>query len=203
MSGFTLEGASLCLLTSNTADDTGTGFYVVLSTSCVLINNTASENGMGFSLLVSTSCNLSENTAKNNIRGIRLVFDSTGNLIFLNWFFLNSEYNAVDDGFSNHWDNGTHGNFWDDYDGSGFYNISGSAESVDNHPYLYDLSPPDDPTTTTIITTTTTSSTTSSTTTPDIQPWSLRDILVIGVSVVSASIIVIVMIAFIRRRQRD
>ncbi|MFX1603305.1 MAG: NosD domain-containing protein, partial [Promethearchaeota archaeon] len=146
--GFGLYWSNSCILTGNTATSNyneGFGFWYF--DSCTLTNNTATSNtyyGFGFSF--STNCTLMDNTAGGNGCGIRLGGSSTGNLLFLNQLFNSTQSNGCDDGSSNSWDNGTHGNFWDDYDGSGTYPILGSAGSVDNHPYvlgaLVDTTPP-------------------------------------------------------------
>jgi hypothetical protein len=64
-------------------------------------------------------------------------------LLYLNRFGYNGRYNAEDDGYPNYWDNGTHGNYWADYDGSGQYTIPGRVGSTDNHPFFWDYAPPD------------------------------------------------------------
>ena len=67
--------------------------------------------------------------------------------IFYNNSFINNDINARDDGINNNWDNGTLGNYWDDYSGNDKnddgigdipYNISGFAGSVDNFPIWED-----------------------------------------------------------------
>lgn len=44
--------------------------------------------------------------------------------------------NALDNGINNYWDNphSLTGNIWSDYNGTGFYFITGSAGSIDHHP---------------------------------------------------------------------
>ena len=88
------------------------------------------------------------NIVKNNIieenlgSGASIDENSFSNFIYLNGFF-NNNINAEDNGINNQWDNGTFGNYWDDYsgvdandDGIGDtpYNISGSTGSQDNFP---------------------------------------------------------------------
>lgn len=55
------------------------------------------------------------------------------------WLAYNNEANGYDEGISNSWDNGTHGNFWSDYRGEGDYLIAGSANSTDHPPSLLKL----------------------------------------------------------------
>lgn len=193
--GFRLGWSSSCTFTNNTAQYCSYGINLYASDSCALINNTVSDNLTGFFLSSTNSSSLTKNVCMNNDRGIRLTGSCTENLIFLNQFFLNSEYNANDDGFSNYWDNGTHGNFWDDYDGIGSYNISGSAGSMDNYPD--GMIHPDNP----VTTPTTPVITTSTTTSLANDVWFLEDLLVIGISTVSATIIGVVLILTVRARR--
>jgi len=112
-------------------------------------NNTISENTASYNIYFgiylrysSDNNTISGNTVNNNgAYGIFLP-DSSYNSIFLN-YFSNNEQNALDDGNNNTWDNGSIGNFWDDYtgvdannDGIGDtpYLIPGSAGSQDNFP---------------------------------------------------------------------
>lgn len=136
--GFYLFVASSCTLMNNTATNNEQyGFYLLGdSNSCTLMNNTASGNACGFMLNFANSCTLSNNTAKENQYGIYLCY-CNGNLLFFNRLFDNTQSNGYDDGDSNNWDNGLHGNFWDDYDGIGVYHVPGQAGSVDNHPYVF------------------------------------------------------------------
>ena len=86
------------------------------------------------------NCKVINNTIKNtNGIGIRVWdywdFDSDQNEFFDNIFWNNTGGNALDNGQNNKWDNGiAKGNFWDDYNGDGNYEIPGSAGSVDHYP---------------------------------------------------------------------
>ncbi|GAG29882.1 unnamed protein product, partial [marine sediment metagenome] len=89
----------------------------------------------------------------NNPRGI-LVASYSNNLIYRNIFRDNGWHNAHDDWPDNRWDNGTVGNYWDDYrgkdeDGDGIgdrpYRIpGGTAGSRDRYPLMNptDMTPP-------------------------------------------------------------
>jgi parallel beta-helix repeat protein len=111
-----------------------------------LSGNTANNNKIGMILSVSNNNTLSGNTINNNSYGILLISNNNNNKIFLNNFF-NNEINAEDNGINNKWDNGTIGNYWDNYDGvdandDGIgdtpYLISGTAGSQDNFPIWSD-----------------------------------------------------------------
>ena len=116
--------------------------------------------------------------------GLRLYTECQGFRIYNNSFWNNEITNALDDGFSNSWDDGISlGNQWDDYIGVGIYNISGSAGSVDNFPRLYSYDTPTTTTTTattTTIATTTPTDTTSTTSTPS-QPITVDEFLTIAI----------------------
>lgn len=117
------------------------------------INNTISGNH------IENGChgiyfywNNRQNIIKNNIiidnlRGMHFAYDtSINNTIYNNCFVANDYFeNARDDGSNNHWDNGSSGNYWDEYsgvdndnDGIGDspYDIAGSAVSSDNFPLM-------------------------------------------------------------------
>ena len=59
-------------------------------------------------------------------------------IIYGNWFGWNDQLNAYDSAGSNNvWDDGVSiGNAWDDYSGSGVYEIFGSSGSTDRYPSL-------------------------------------------------------------------
>ena len=111
-------------------------------------NREAGINIAGGSNNIITDCDI-----HNNHRGI-LVQAYSNNLIYRNIFRDNGWYNAMDDWPDNMWDNGTVGNYWDDYhgkdeDGDGIgdkpYNgIQGKAGSRDRYPLMNptDMTPP-------------------------------------------------------------
>ena len=106
------------------------------------MGNNASDNcGYGFRLEESSNNIITGNNASgNSYYGIRLR-ESNNNTIIMNKLVNNKEHNANDDGI-NHWDNGTFGNYYSDFnctdsDGDGIcdsvYRIFG-GESVDRYP---------------------------------------------------------------------
>jgi parallel beta-helix repeat protein len=121
----------------------GFGFEMLLSENCTLQNNTATANVEDAFVLISVrNCTLIRNTASYNRCGVYLLGGASGSLVYLNTLFNNTA-NGYDDGAMNRWDNGTHGNYWGDYDGVGDYEVPGAAQSVDKHPVLYDLLDPE------------------------------------------------------------
>ncbi len=112
-------------------------------------NNTFEENGIRYP---SSSCillhgpdniEITENNFINTDVGVHLTSYSENNTIYLNKFIEN-DINAIDDGYNNQWDNGTIGNYWDDYIGIDlnhdnigdlpYTSIDGSADSQDRYP---------------------------------------------------------------------
>jgi parallel beta-helix repeat protein len=117
------------------------------------INNTISDNHIengatGIFFYYSSRENvIKNNVIIDNLRGIHFPYDTTiNNTIYNNCFVANDYYeNARDDGSNNNWDNGSSGNYWDDYSGAdndnngigdNSYDIAGSAGSSDNFPLM-------------------------------------------------------------------
>ena len=102
-------------LTGNTClNNTSRGIYLDSSSNNTLTNNTCSNNSHGISVYYSDSNTLTGNTCLNNLmNGIR-VRESSNNTMTLNYLLNNTDNNAYDEGTSS-WDNGTHGNYWSDW----------------------------------------------------------------------------------------
>ncbi len=74
-------------------------------------------NNLEHGILAEFSSNLTifNNTIMNNNKtGIRLISNSDNSIIYYNYFIGNT-INAQDSGANNQWDNGSLGNYWDDY----------------------------------------------------------------------------------------
>lgn len=121
-------------------DSTSTGIYLLDSWDCTIRN-----------------CVLESNFDNQ----IEISGDSEQNVIYNNSLSGGTLSRALDNGDNNNWNSGTTGNWWSDYDGSGYYYIPGTAGSVDHYPR--------GPSATTS-STTGTSNTTTSTTTTETQP---------------------------------
>ncbi len=124
------------------------GIYLYDSDNNTVLGNTANNNSyFGIYLCFSNNNTISGNIVDNNvIYGILVSSESDYNLIYKNYFNDNN-INAYDSGTDNKWDNGTIGNYWDDYDGvdandDGIgdtpYLISGIGEGQDNYPIWAD-----------------------------------------------------------------
>ncbi|MGM0686549.1 MAG: NosD domain-containing protein [Promethearchaeati archaeon] len=119
------------------------GFNFAKSTNLNLTENNATCNELtGFNFDDSDDCIALNNSAIQNGVGIELDAASENNLFYRNNIGYNHHYNAFDDSLSTAWDNGTNGNCWSDYAGSGSYIVDGLANNIDNHPCLLDLYPP-------------------------------------------------------------
>ncbi|TFF85374.1 MAG: hypothetical protein EU551_04170 [Promethearchaeota archaeon] len=115
------------------------------------INNNISYNGnSGIKMAISNNNQLKGNLIEKNIEyGVIIGDERCVNNSFYNNFFISNGIQAEDNSSknSNFWDNGSIGNYWDDYncndvndDGIGDdpYNITGSAEAKDNYPIWRD-----------------------------------------------------------------
>jgi len=143
--GIILSNCSYFTILDNNASHNKIGIFLEVSEYCIVLNNIIndnSENGIGLQF------NSNNNIFSGNILncnsncGVKILYDCHNNTIFDN-LFINNGQNAQDSGINNQWDNGTIGNYWDDYDGidandDGIgdtpYNIPGTAGSVDNFP---------------------------------------------------------------------
>lgn len=164
--GFSLENSDGWILTNNSAVANLLGFRFSSVLTHSLVENSADSNlYYGFSFTESSNLNLTgnnatyneltgfdfensddciglDNTATQNGVGIELDDASENNLFYRNSIGYNHFYNGFDNSQSTAWDNGTIGNCWSDYDGSGSYLVDGFALNVDNHPCVLDLYPP-------------------------------------------------------------
>jgi len=124
------------------------------SSNNYISNNSVNFNKMdGINLGFVDDNYIVRNFIRNNvIYGLDIDSGSDNNTIYEN-IFINNEQNARDYGTDNQWDNGTIGNYWDDYtgvdandDGIGDlpYNISGTAGSQDRFPIFQDSDEDDD-----------------------------------------------------------
>jgi len=100
-------------LFGNIANYNTNGIYLTSSSNNILSGNIAYNNSNGIYLTSSSNNALSWNRVCNNSQtGISLEF-SDNNILFGNIFLENPAY--CSNSFDNSWDNGTLGNYWDDY----------------------------------------------------------------------------------------
>lgn len=160
------DGRGVYLLESNNVSITRNeihrnldiGIHLEGSANCSLSHNNISQNRDGIILsryqpsdTYSNFNSITYNNVYNNTQYGIFIYNGKNNEIFLNNFTQNL-INANDNGLNNIWDNGTIGNYWDDYNGYDLnedgigdipYNISGSSNSQDRFPiYLKDIIAP-------------------------------------------------------------
>jgi parallel beta-helix repeat protein len=137
------------------------GILVSSSNETSILGNNITNNQDGIWLLHSNDTTVRANNISNSFIGIHIQEDSRNNLVYLN-SFTNSTYvhawSSVLPASSNAWDNGTDGNYWDNYratypsaTNSGThwntpYEIHGdiypyNGGGLDNHPLTGDLLP--------------------------------------------------------------
>ena len=116
-------------------------------------NNISNNGGNGIDLYYSSNNITNNSISKNEWDGIELCSSSNNNIFYLNSFVKNKGHNAWDEG-KNYWDNGTIGNYWDDYrgrdtDGDGIgdkpYEIPPRWDTnvnLDHYPLVIDTQPP-------------------------------------------------------------
>ncbi|MHA2232984.1 MAG: right-handed parallel beta-helix repeat-containing protein [Candidatus Hodarchaeales archaeon] len=147
--GFILASSNTNTLISNTASASGYyGFHLDMSDHNILTGNTASHNGKnGFFLDMTDHNTLIGNTPQNNNWGFMLD-GSENNLLFWNSIRQNGNHAYSDQ--ANTWHNGTHGNYWSEYEGTDSnnddigdtpYAISGEGDNEDSYPLMVDPGP--------------------------------------------------------------
>ncbi len=165
--GIEIESSSLGQIANNSIKSDGTGISITSSFEYHIDNNSIVCRGFAaiFIAVFATDCNDSvivRNSILSARDGLRLarcndleilnntiacnvfiitIDQSSNNYIVGNSFATNVEncVMAVDDGTDNSWDDEvSQGNAWMDYQGTGVYNISGSANSIDHFPTKFE-----------------------------------------------------------------
>jgi parallel beta-helix repeat protein len=130
------------IIKENIVEDNGLGISLEYSDNNKISGNTVIISNRGIHLKGSDNCAVLENDVKENYYGMYIEDGALENLIYLN-NLTDNIVNALDDGIYNQWDNGSIGNYWDDYpgvdendDGIGDtpYYITGTADSEDYFP---------------------------------------------------------------------
>jgi len=132
---FYMSNSENIAIVSNTFSVQYYGIHISQSDFNEIRNNTIQAGDIGLYLEYSENNTIIENDFFSCEIGIYLKSNSIMNKVYLNRFWDNSIYNAVDDTTNNYWDNGSVGNYWDDYHGlTPSYIISGSAGAMDQFP---------------------------------------------------------------------
>ena len=111
-----------------------------------ILHNIFMDGSFGIRFSPGSSFNfVFNNTVIGHVWGI-FASSSTNNSIYFNKFVNNNDH-ATDSGIDNKWDNGTIGNYWDNYNGKDSdddgigdipYNIAGDTGSIDYYPIWWD-----------------------------------------------------------------
>jgi len=123
-----------CNISTSITD--GISFY--RSSYNLVSNCNISNSGSGISLRVSSNNTITNNAFYNNsVYGINIVtVRTTNNLISERDIIFNNNFinNLIDahDGYNNSWDDGSHGNYWDDYSG-----VDSDDDGVGDTPYIF------------------------------------------------------------------
>ncbi|TFG94022.1 hypothetical protein E4H12_15965, partial [Candidatus Thorarchaeota archaeon] len=123
---------------NNITDNGGCGIWISGAWTTTVVNNTISDNGYGVRLHSADFSLIANNIIRNNDQGFELISTTKNNTIYLNVIANDGNNNAVDDGDDNKWNSTTWGNYWSDYGGIGFYNVSGDGGAIDYHPFIFD-----------------------------------------------------------------
>ena len=140
--GVRLTNSSRCTVRENHIEQClPWGVYLRDTSHSIIINNNIFGSDIGIRLYESNDNSISNNLIlKNTEYGVYCASNSWNNLFFLNTIAYNNVSNAYDDGINNQWNTTGIGNYWSDYNGTGFYSIPGAAGSLDYHPQI-DVSP--------------------------------------------------------------
>ncbi|PNX48722.1 MAG: hypothetical protein BV457_03145 [Thermoplasmata archaeon M9B1D] len=108
---------SLTINNSETYDNLDSGILIYNSTSIDINNAEIFGNVYGVKIDDhSNNASIKYSNITKNDKGVLINSNCKDNIIYLNNFVDNDEYNALNND-ENIWDNGTIGNYWDDYQG--------------------------------------------------------------------------------------
>lgn len=143
VSGITLYNSIDCLIVDNSFYGCWSGITLTYVANSSAIGNRIHNNHRGVLIEQSEFCEILNNSIYSNGQyGIEITLLSSNNTIYGNsigWNDVSEEprKNAVDGGVGNAFDDGASiGNFWDDFNSSMPYTISGTGSSIDNFAQL-------------------------------------------------------------------
>ncbi len=140
--GINLENSSSCTINNNTISVSEYGITICNGDSNLIVNNTLKENSK-HGLIIDCESRLNSiiaNEFNNNTLEAINIDDLCNNMLIYHNSFINNNIagisQAIDNGLHNTWffNATSEGNYWNDYDDSGYYQISGSANSIDQYP---------------------------------------------------------------------
>jgi parallel beta-helix repeat protein len=142
-SGISLYNSIDCLIVDNSFYECWNGITLSFAANSSVIGNRIHNNHRGVLIEQSEFCEILNNSIYSNEQyGIEITLLSSNNTIYGNsigWndVFEEPQKNAVDGGVDNAFDDGTSiGNFWDDFNDSTPYTISGAGSSTDDFAQL-------------------------------------------------------------------
>ncbi len=116
--GLRIQGCTLCNISHLFFDNVGSGIQLNSSTDChIFRNNFTGCVAFGLVLDSSSDNNLIEDNIFAEIEGVALYIASNGNDVLYNAFIENTYHIEEVGTLSNTYDDGTHGNFYFDFDG--------------------------------------------------------------------------------------
>ncbi|HWR63973.1 MAG TPA: PKD domain-containing protein, partial [Candidatus Thermoplasmatota archaeon] len=148
--GIYLTGGSTDIVRENYFENNTASGFTLDSSDCIVTENIFNYGQVGL-ILQRTGCQISNNSFQNiSSTALTATQSSSNNILYLN-HFIDNNINAREQG-SNQWDNGTVGNYWDDYnyvdrdhDGFGDRAYSISSGGRDHYPLGKFLQPPQKP----------------------------------------------------------
>ncbi|MHA1770136.1 MAG: right-handed parallel beta-helix repeat-containing protein [Candidatus Thorarchaeota archaeon] len=141
--GISLYQTNNIKISANNVSLCNTGIKISDSINVTIEENRIYQNAMGISVMNTSYGTILKNTIfGNNQTGITLDTNTERLMIFSNMIGWNTPadsfsagWNAVDGGVMNLWDNNVSiGNMWNDYSGTGDYQIRGPSNSRDRFP---------------------------------------------------------------------
>lgn len=119
-----------CSITDCNVKDGNIGIWVKNSDGCTISGNTIEGNNFaGVSISIYSDNNIVfDNTFSQNEKGIYIITDSNSNVLHHNTF-QNNDQHAYDE-CNNQWDDGSEGNYWDDYGG-----YDNNSNNIGDTPY--------------------------------------------------------------------
>ena len=131
--GLITHNSKLNKISSNTfAGNTDYGLYFEEQSNENLISdNIFTEDNYGLRIKGSEKNTVVKNLIMNNKYGLYVCCGAKNNIAYNNVFINNTNYNADETLTNNTWDNGTVGNYWDDYNGT-----DANADGIGDTPYI-------------------------------------------------------------------
>ena len=140
--GINLENSNYCTINNNTISGAEYGITICNGDYNLIVNNTLKENsknGLVFDCESRLNTIIANKFNNNTLEAITIDNLCNNMLIYHNSFINNNLAGisqAIDNGLHNNWFfiDISEGNYWSDYDDSGYYQISGTANSTDLYP---------------------------------------------------------------------